>query len=329
MAAGDDKFATLGDRDDSDLDMRSSQVSAGVPHRSNAKERDGRSLKKRNYRGCQLGIVALLAILVGGDTGWWAHRGPQPATQIFEAITYGCERLETTREGGGLLHWVRIDLTAPGIEVYITSLDPSATVQGWQYRLRRIEDVMEKERLSVAINGALFTWNPGWLPPMSGDLANGVETVVANHVISHVWEDTYLLWFDDHLTPHLRASKPPGAELAVAKWGIGGQAVWLRDGKVWPGADDTTDARTAVAIDQQRKLLFLAVAESISPRRLLQKLADLGAKEGMLLDGGGSSSMAIGKHAEGIPPGVLYGGGRAVATHFGIRAQRLRAPRKS
>jgi hypothetical protein len=105
--------------------------------------------------------------------------------------------------------------------------------------------------------------------------------------------------------------------------------VWLRDGKVWPGADDTSDARTAVAIDQQLKLLFLAVAEDISPRRLLQKLADLGAKEGMLLDGGGSSSMAIGKHAEGIPPGVLYGGGRPVATHFGVRAQRLRAPMKS
>jgi hypothetical protein len=78
---------------------------------------------------------------------------------------------------------------------------------------------MENEHLSVAINGAVFTWNPGWLPPISGDLANGVETVVADHVISHVWEHTYLLWFDDHLTPHLRVSKPPGAELALAKWG--------------------------------------------------------------------------------------------------------------
>jgi Phosphodiester glycosidase len=146
--------------------------------------------------------------------------------------------------------------------------------------------------------------------------------VVADHVVSHVWEHTYLLWFEDHLTPHLRAAKPPAAaELALAKWGVGGQGVWLQDGKVWPGSSHTADARTAVAVDQQRKLLFLAVAENISPRRLLEKLADLGAKEGMLLDGGGSSSMAIGKDAEGIPPGLLYGGRRPVATYFGIRAR--------
>jgi hypothetical protein len=273
----------------------------------------------------ELAIVAVLATLASGDTVWWDHRGPQPATQIFEAITYGCERLEKTQEGGGLLHWVRIDLTAPGIELYVTPLDPSATAHGWQYRLRRIEDVMEREHLSVAINGALFTWNPGWLPPMSGDLANGVETVVADHVISHVWEHTYLLWFDDHLTPQLLPSKPPApAELDKAKWGIGGQGVGLQDGKVWPGSS-SPDARTAVAVDRERKLLFLAVGEYISPRLMLEKLADLGAKDGMLLDGGGSSAMAVGKDAEGVPAGVLYGGWRPVATYFGIRATPLRA----
>jgi hypothetical protein len=67
--------------------------------------------------------------------------------------------------------------------------------------------------------------------------------------------------------------------------------------------------------------LFLAVGENISPRLMLQELADLGAKEGMLLDGGSSSSMAIGKGAAGISAGILYGGWRPVATHFGVRAQ--------
>ena len=54
---------------------------------------------------------------------------------------------------------------------------------------------------------------------------------------------------------------------------------------------------------------------------MLQELADLGAKDGMLLDGGGSSSMAIGKGATGVSAGVLYGGWRPVATFFGIRAR--------
>ena len=157
-----------------------------------------------------------------------------------------------------------------------------------------------------------------------GDLANGVETVVANHVVSHVWEHTYLLWFDDALTPHLQRSKPPAAEaLAQAKWGIGGQGVGLWDGQVWPGSDRRPDSRTAVAVDQQRKLLFLAVGQNISPHLLLEKLADLGAKDGMLLDGGSSSAMAIGEGAAGVRSGVQLGGWRPVATFFGVRADPL------
>jgi hypothetical protein len=75
-----------------------------------------------------------------------------------------------------------------------------------------------------------------------------------------------------------------------------------------------------VGIDQKRKLLFLAVGENISPHLMLQELADLGAKDGMLLDGGGSSSMAIGRGATRIHAGILLGGWRPVATFFGIRA---------
>jgi hypothetical protein len=110
--------------------------------------------------------------------------------------------------------------------------------------------------------------------------------------------------------------------LAAAKWGIGGQAVWLFNGEIWPGSARGPDARTAVAIDGPRKLLFLAIGENISPRRMLQELADLGAKDGMLLDGGNSSSMAIGNAATGIAAG-RYGGWRPVATQFGIRARPL------
>src|SRR5262245_37571517 len=175
-----------------------------------------------------LPLVVVLAALIGGAFVYWDRRGPQVPTEIFEGITYGCERLEPSAEGSGLIHWVRIDLTAPGIELYVTPLNPSALAQGWQYRLRRIGDVVSSEHLAVGINGTLFTSNSGWWLRMSGDLARSLETVVADHVVSHVWEHTYLLWFDDQLTPHLQPSKPPKAvDLARAKWGIGGQGVWL------------------------------------------------------------------------------------------------------
>ena len=266
-------------------------------------------------------VAVISGALIGGGLYWDRH-GPQARTEIFVGIAYGCKRLAATEEGSGLLHWVRVDLTAPGIELYVTPLDAAAVAQGWEYRLRRIGDVVDREHLAVAINGTLFASNSGWRPRMSGDLANGVETVVADHVVSHVWQDTYLLWFDEQLTPYLKPSKPPSpADLVRAKWGIGGQAVWLYDGKVWPGSNRTPDARTAVAIDGPRKLLFLAVGQNISPRLLLQELADLGAKDGMLLDGGSSSAMAIGKGAIDVSAGVLYGGWRPVATYFGVRAR--------
>jgi hypothetical protein len=288
------------------------------------KERERKWLRRMVVAIAAGTIAVVVAVLSSGRSACRDGPGPLAPTEIFEGVTYGCEWLERTVEGSGFLHWLRIDLTAPGIELYVTPLDPTAVAQGWQYRLRRIGDLVERERLAIAINGTLFTSNSLWRLRLPGDLANGVETVVADRVVSHVWEQTYLLWFDDQLTPNLEPSKPPKpAELAMAKWGIGGQAVWLHDGQIWPGSDRSPDSRTAVAIDRSRKLLFLAVGENISPRLMLQKLADLGAKDGMLLDGGGSSSMAIGKNAKGVSPGALYGGWRPVATHLGVRALAL------
>ena len=47
--------------------------------------------------------------------------------------------------------------------------------------------------------------------------------MVADHVVSHVWEHTYLLWFENGLTPQLELTKPPRREaLSKAKWCIGG-----------------------------------------------------------------------------------------------------------
>jgi hypothetical protein len=266
--------------------------------------------------------AGLGAWIIVGPTSWECEA--PTATEIFLGVTYGCHELNHTEEGSGAIHWVRVDLTTPRIELYVTPLDATAVAHGRQYRLRRIKDVVNQEHLAVAINGTLFASDSNPLIRLPGNFASSVETVVADHAVSHLWEHTYLLWFDDALAPHLRPSKPPTAEeLVAAKWGIGGQGVWLRDGQVWPGSDKSLDSRTAVAIDGPHKLLYLAIGEYISPRRLLQELADLGAKDGMLLDGGGSSSMAIGESAKGVAPGS-YGGWRPVATQFGVRALPLR-----
>jgi Phosphodiester glycosidase len=269
-------------------------------------------------------IGALLAISIGPPPE--ACSGRPVAAEIFKGITYGCKQLEPSDEASGVVHWVRINLTVPGIAPYVTSKDPTAVSQGWQYRLRRVGDVVASQHLAVATNGTLFRSKSNRLLAMSGDLANGVESVVADHIISHISLSTYLLWFDDHLTLHLQLDKPlTEAELAMAKWGIGGQAPWLREGRVWSGDPGCfiPDARTAVAVDLPRQILFLAVGTHISPHLMFQTLANLGARDGMLLDGGDSSSMAIGKGASAVSPGIVYGW-RPVANQFGVRAEPLR-----
>ncbi len=55
---------------------------------------------------------------------------------------------------------------------------------------------------------------------------------------------------------------------------------------------------------------------------MFQTLADLGARDGMLLDGGDSSSMAIGAGAWVVSPATVYGW-RPVANQFGVKADRL------
>jgi exopolysaccharide biosynthesis protein len=184
--------------------------------------------------------------------------------------------------------------------------------------------VVRRQRLAVAVNACLFTSDSGWVP-LPGDLARSVETVVADRQANHLWEHTYLLWFDDELTPTLETTKPPSEDvLSRARWGVGGQGVGLREGRPRPGqSSEQADARTAVGIDRERRLLFLAVFESATPWRALDKLAALGAREGMLLDGGSSTSMVLGDGASGVRSGSLMGGWRPVATHFGVRARPL------
>jgi hypothetical protein len=279
----------------------------------------GSRLSLLQKRVCRLGAFVVLGAFLHGD--FWEQGHPHQPVKIFAGITYGCERLAVTQEGGGLVHWVRINLTAPGIELYVTPLDPAAVAHGWQYRLRSIKDVVASEHLAVAINGTYFTTDSGSWLRFSGDLARSIQTLISDHVVAYGPWGASLLWFDAELAPHVsRLSSAAELDLTRAKWAVGAHMLQLHNGQILEGGDSTADARTAIGIDEPRKLLFLAIAERISHSRMLHILADLGATDGFLLDGGDSSAMAIGRGSTGIPATVLLGGGRPVATYIGVRA---------
>jgi hypothetical protein len=270
-------------------------------------------------------FAAVIILSLFLQTDLWEQGHPEQPVKIFAGVTYGCERLAVTQEGGGLVHWVRVDLATPGIELYVTPLDPTAVARGWQYRLRPLEEVLQREHLAVGINATYFTTASGSWLRFSDDLARGLQTLISDHVIAHGLWGNSLLWFDAELVPHvLRSSSAAEAVVAQAKWAVGGHALQLHNGQVLGDSDFTADARTAIGIDPTRKLLFLAVAERVSQSRMLHTLSDLGAKEGFLLDGGGSSTMGIGQGSTGTPAAVLFGSGRPVATYIGVRARPCR-----
>lgn len=215
---------------------------------------------------------------------------------------------------------IRADLNVPGVSLYVTPLDPQAVAHGQQFRLRYVSTAVRADHLAAAVNGTLFFSESTWIR-LPGDWARSNETVVADHVVSHVHPHTYLLWWDDQLIAHLETTKPPSAAvLAKAKWAIGGQMALLVDGKVNPWGGHAPDHRTMIGADPDKRLVWLAVFDKASYAFAAATLARHGAKIGVMVDGGTSCAMAIGPDARGVRSGTVTGNWRPVATQFGVRA---------
>ena len=115
---------------------------------------------RRPSRWLLLGGVAGVGLL--SACGWFAglfgpNRGPMEPTEIFPGVTYGCRRLPELATASGLVHWAEIDLSTPGLELYVTPVDATLVPEGYQYRLRYVGRVARTEKLSVAVNACLFT----------------------------------------------------------------------------------------------------------------------------------------------------------------------------
>jgi hypothetical protein len=234
---------------------------------------------------------------------------------------YTCERMPESADSGGLMHVVEVDLTAPGVDLYVTPLDPDALVKGWEYQLNYASRVARNHNLAVAINATMFEHERGFISS-AGDMARAVETAVAEHQVNHVYEHAYLVWFEDDLTPHVERTKPPSQDvLRRARWAVGGQGVAAYDGVP---RDDILrggpDERTVIGIDTARKRLWLAVFERATQRVATHEMVRFGAKEVVFMDGGDSTVMALGPGAADVRGGAVLGNWRPVATFFGVRA---------
>jgi hypothetical protein len=279
--------------------------------------RPRRRLLARRFVACA--VIGVLAVF---GYSYWTRPQPTPPTTIFRGVSYACNRLPETPNGRGYCHIVCINLNDPEIELYLTPPDLDAVAKGHEYRLESARTVLKREDLAVVVNGGLFTSESGFFP-RRGDLATSIDILVTEHHINHFYPYNYLIWFEDDLTPHIDSAKPPREEvLANARFAIGSQMLVLTGGVVSPWADawPPLDRQTAVGVDSQSKRLWLAVFEQATGSVVARVLADAGATDAALLDGGDSTTMVIGAEAQHVRRGTLIGGWRPVATFLGVRA---------
>jgi hypothetical protein len=268
-------------------------------------------------------IVLLVPLAAAGGYVLWTYHGPAPETEIYRGLFYCCEALPDTPQSSGLVHWVRADLNVPGVSIFVTPLDADAVAHGWQYRLQFTMSAVADQHLAAAVNGTMYASDARFRWP--GDLARSGETVVADHVVSHVDPNSYLLWWDDGLIAHLKKETPPSSyDLEHAKWAIGSQMPLIVNWKVntpWSGTD--VDHRTLIGADPEGRRVWIACFDRASATFAGEYLVKLGASIGVTVDGGISTAMAIGSDAVGVRGGRVVGDFRPVATQFGFRAAPL------
>ncbi len=272
-------------------------------------------------------IVALALLVIATISCAWLlsnRRGELPPTEIFRGVTYQCTLFPPAPEVRGAMHVVIADLNAPGVQIYVTPMDPVAQARGWEYRLDYVSRVVKREQLAAAINGGYFAADSRFMKS-AGDYAVSTEVAIADHQPCHVNLNSYMLWLDDEQTPHVEYAKPPPAEsLRRARWAVSGQMVVLMHGEVSPSAPHICDKRSAIGFNASTKKLYMAVFEYASASFVAGALAKLGATDAVMMDGGGSTTMALGPQSARVLSGTVLGGWRPVATMIGIRAEPLK-----
>ena len=225
------------------------------------------------------------------------------------------------------LHALRVDLAAEGVSVVVTpSSGKESTVMS-----RKTTTFLAEFGCAVAVNANPF--DPA--SEREGQELRVVGLAVSDGAPVAPPDSRYaaLVFGRDG-----RASVVAQAEVrgdADIRNAVGGFFVVLKDG-LPTGDGQRRHPRTAAGTDATGRFLYLMAVDGRSPGsagttelETGELLARLGAVDGLILDGGGSSAMALRTEAgrarlANVPvDGGIPGRERAVANHLGIRAPPL------
>jgi hypothetical protein len=289
------------------------------------------------------GLVVILVSLIGSTVDgywlWFTHRRqPEPVReQWFTGVSYERHVLQQPRPV--VAHLVRVDLEAPGLELLVTAPQPSAS---GDLLAEKTSAFAARHGLQVAINASFFypfrNGHPLDYEPHVGDPVYVVGTAAsAGRGFGQKGEKMIAMY----LSRDRKVSfEQPLGEVWHALSGFGyvvreGAPVTFED----TGVNHTPYPRTLAAVDATGRYLLLLVVDGKQPHysdgltleEAARLLVEQGARTGIQLDGGGSSTL-VRQGARGEIQFVntpinfrIAGWERVVATHLGIFARPLEA----
>lgn len=294
-------------------------------------------LMKRLIEVIAIGLLMVPLVLFGIPHFQRPPQTPE-SRSLFQGVMYRREFIATPQPV--MMHTVTVDLTAPGIGVFVTP--GTATPDLTETNARTPSEFLTEFNLQLAVNANFFYpfkektfWD---FYPYSGDRVNAVGQAISNGTV-YSDDNTYwaALCFDRRHRAHILASGkcPIGTAQAVAG------RLLVQNGRPIPQEKDAPDndraySRTIAAIDQSGQTLWLIAVDDKQPLYsqgirlddVAQVVAKLGADVAINLDGGGSTTLVA---ATPRGPKVLNAPvhtkipmrERPVANHLGIYALRI------
>ena len=297
-------------------------------------------------------LLALLLLIIGFYSIQMLRRPPRSELiqPLYQGVTY--HRIVKNEPRRMMVHVMEIDLSAEGIELFVTPPDLTTPDEKFNMLARKTSVFAEEFDAQVAINASFFytftVGTPLTYYPKPGDpitvvgkaMADGVSYAKVNGFkqlcmmpeLADIAQELGAEWAINLDRVEIRQfACPLDVEHIVA-----GNAMFLRDGQPYDEPHEyniTPYGRMAVAVDATGKRVWFILVDNkqwgYSMGATLLELADiaqeLGAEWAINLDGGGSSTM-VSAH-DGTPRVLnspvhtsILGRERPVANHIGVRA---------
>jgi hypothetical protein len=277
-----------------------------------------------------VGLILLIGVCVAAPTLYLHGRpAPVPVRQTLrDGVDY--QRIVRVSPRPMIIHVLKINMKTNGLRVVVTPPDDSKSDK--PLNARTTSQFLEEFDLDIAVNGDGFSpwWSRGpadYYPRVGDPVAPRGEAASRGTVYGREPEEPFpTLYISQKNT--LSFDAPNKIYDAIS-----GETRLLMGGSPVDGLDDSElHPRTAVGYSRNGKFLYIVVVDGRQPfysqgitlAELANLMLDLGARDAVNLDGGGSSTLVI-RDSNGNPrilnspiDQYIPGRERPVANHLGI-----------